>query len=173
MTEAIHKTYFPKNLASHKIILNFKKMNISDFLSPLARQKTTFIFFTLVLSGIFLIGLQLIPTIQKTTIYFPVKPLKSTQENNITILDTAESTSKVAEMISGWAKDPGFRQDLLNNAGIQIPNFKRQLSARKQNRMNVFWTLTLYGEEITQSEKLTAALLTTFNDNLAALKHGD
>lgn len=138
-------------------------MNITDYLSPILRQKVNFVFWTVVIGAVFFGGFQMIPPIQKTTIYFPVKPLKS--EETINVFDEAESTSKIAEMIAGWAKDPGFRQEILDTAGIRIDNFKRKLAARKQNRMNVFWTLTLYGEEIQHSEKITEGIISTFINN--------
>lgn len=141
------------------------EMNIIEFLSPIFRQKFNFIFLSILIGAVFFGGFQMIPSIGKTTVYFPVKPLEPTEGVSVSVFDEAESTSKIAEMIAGWAKDPGFRQEVLTNAGVSIDNFKRKLSARKQNRMNVFWTITLYGKEIEKSERLTEALITTFNKN--------
>ncbi len=153
-------------------------MNFIEFLSPLLRRKKTYLGLVLLFSISFFGLFQLIPPIHKTTVYFPVKPLEVSETSSAFSLDPAESTSKITEMIAGWAKNPGFRQEILDTAKIYIPHLKRKLSARKQNRMNVFWTIKLYGTEIKHSEKITQALLSTFEKNFEefnnqrAIKYG-
>lgn len=136
-------------------------MTLSDFLIPIRKNKFSFSVLFLVFAGIIFAGLQLIPDVQKTTIYFTVKPLKTETEN--LNLDPVESSMKVAEMISGWAKNPAFRQAILNDADVQVGNFKRKLSARKQNRTNVFWTISLYGTEQEFAPKITQSTINVFN----------
>ena len=161
---------FKRQIAKfHYLITLTNEMNTTEFLAPLFRQKFNFFFVMILVAGVFFSGFQMIPPTQKTTIYFPVKPLEPADGKSITIFDEAESTSKVVEMIAGWAKDPGFRQEILDTAGVQISNFKRKLSARKQNRMNVFWTLKLYGKEIQYSKQLTDAITTIFNKHFTEL----
>ena len=137
-------------------------MNIMDFLSPVCRRKKTLFIFILfyffLVFGLFL----LIPNVEKATVYFTIKD--PSIETNIP-MDPPESASKVAEAIAGWAKDPGFRNQIQEQAGIQIPNFKRKISARKQNRINVFWTLKFYSDESQYSEVITNALVDTLNKN--------
>ncbi len=151
-------------------------MNFIEFLSPVIRRKNQFVLTFLLVSLLSYGGTQFIPVVKKTTIYFSVKPLSSETEGTQAFsLDPSESASKIAEMISGWAKNPGFRQEILETSQIEISSFKKKLTARKQNRMNVFWTLKLYGKEIKHTEKLTQALLAVFekhfkefNENNAA-----
>ena len=139
-------------------------MNFIDFLSPILRRKFAFvILFAVFFSGFY--GLStLIPDIQKTTVYFTLKPVV-TESVSQASLDPAESTSKVAEMIAGWAKNPAFRNEILEESEVYIPHFKRKLTARKQNRMNVFWTIKLFGPEAEHSEKIVTALLAVFEKN--------
>ncbi len=141
-------------------------MNFIDFLSPILRRKFAFVILFAVFFGGFYGLSTLIPDIQKTTVYFTVKPVV-TEAVPQASLDPAESTSKVAEMIAGWAKNPGFRNEVLETAEVYIPHFKRKLTARKQNRMNVFWTIKLFGPEAEHSEKIVEALLTVFEKNFA------
>jgi len=141
-------------------------MSFIEFLSPFFRRKKIFIYLFIIFFVIFFGLAKLVPDTQKTTIYFSVKPIASSQSMT-TSLDPIESASKVAEAISGWAKNPGFRNEILNTANIQISNFKKKLTARKQNRLNVFWTIKLPKEEWLYSEKITNALLEVFNKNFA------
>lgn len=136
-------------------------------LSPLIRRKLTFIT-TFILTALILHLLSnLIPTGQKTTIYFTLKPIsQNTQEETTTqslnALDPAESLSKIAETLAGWAQNPAFRNEILHTAQISIPNFKKRITARKQNRLNVFWTIKLFEEEIATTEEITNAFLQVF-----------
>ncbi len=136
-------------------------MNLLEFLLPIRRNKNVFLFLIIIFSTLTWSILQFIPNIEKTTVYFTVKPIKT--ENINSSLDPVESSMKVAETISGWAKNPAFRQKILDNSGISIYNFKRKISARKQNRTNVFWTISLYGDEQKFSQKITDSLIKTFN----------
>ncbi len=138
-------------------------MNLLDFLLPLRRNKILFLLLIIFFSGLIWFLLRFIPDLEKTTIYFTIKPLKT--ETQTSSLDPVESSMKIAETIAGWAKNPAFRQAVLNDANIQIPNFKRKLSARKQNRTNVFWTLSLYGKEKQFSKKITNSLIKTFKQD--------
>lgn len=132
-------------------------MPLSDLFSPLKRQFWTFAITLLIISFGSYAFLKALPTTQKTTIYFSLKPLVT--ETNTPTFDHAESTMKMAEAIAGWAKNPQFRQDVANEAQIVIHNFKRKLSARKQNYLNVFWTLKLQDNEISHRDKVVAAIL--------------
>jgi len=135
-------------------------MNLLELLLPIRRNKILFLLLILIFSGLTWSGLRLIPDIEKTTVYFTVKPLQT--ETQSSSLDPVESSMKIAETIAGWAKNPAFRQAILNDADIQIPSFKRKLSARKQNRTNVFWTISLYGNEQKFSDKIANSLIKTF-----------
>jgi len=131
-------------------------MNLNDLFSPLKRQFIWFAAWFLISAGLCFTALQLIPDTQKTTLYFSLKPL-STGADSPTF-DHAESTSKMAEAMSGWAKNPQFREDVIKESGVNIANFKRKLSARKQNYVNVFWTLKLYDDEANHHDKVVQAL---------------
>ncbi len=139
-------------------------MNFLEFLRPLKQNKWLFSLLFLIFSWLSYWGIQQIPSMQKITIYFTIKPLQ-TENDKFINLDPLESSMKVAEMIAGWAKNPAFRNKILDNAGIQISNFKRKIAAQKQNRTNVFWTIKLYGDEQAHAEKLIAATLQTFQSN--------
>ncbi len=146
-------------------------MKIIDILSPISRRKALFIELFILFSLLLGVGATFLPQTEKTTFYFSVKPLRSEKYPDTYSLDSAESTSKVVEMIAGWAKDPGFRQAILAEAEVAIPRFKRKISARKQNRMNVFWTLKLSNEErahrpalVEAFKKVFAARFEDFND---------
>lgn len=137
-------------------------MSLLDFLTPLKRRPilwvTLLCFITLSLFSI----ASYLPNNQKITIYFTVVP----QESNTTSLDPIESGMKVAETMSGWAKNPRFRADILEAADLDIPDFKKRITARKQNRMNVFWTIKLPIEMSDQTQNLTGATLEVINQNL-------
>lgn len=142
-------------------------MQLNDLLSPLKRQFWIFAVALLIVSlGTYAL-LQLLPQTQKTTIYFSLKPV-ITQQDSPTF-DHAESTSKMAEAVSGWAKNPQFREDVATEAGVAINNFKRKLSARKQNFVNVFWTLKLENNEIQASDKVIAAVISQIETRFADL----
>ncbi|MCF7831130.1 hypothetical protein K9M41_04015 [Candidatus Gracilibacteria bacterium] len=143
-------------------------MNFIEFLSPLLRRNKLFVSLFVVFFIVFFGLAKLIPDAQKTTVYFSVKPVVSSQPMS-TSLDPIESASKVAEAVSGWAKDPGFRNEILSTAEVEIKNFKRKLTARRQNRLNVFWTIKLSKPEWQHAEKITAALLEVFNKNFSDL----
>lgn len=142
-------------------------MNFVEFLSPLLRRKWTFLGLFIILSGLIFGSFFLLPPVEKTTVYFSVKPTLASQEvQNQYSLDPVEASSKVAEAFAGWAQNPAFRDDVLQESGVYIEHFKRKLTARRQNRVNVFWTMKLWGEEVTHAEKVTQALITTFNKYL-------
>ncbi len=140
-------------------------MSFLEFLSPLRRRKFSFLLTALLWAGLVWVLLGFIPQVQKTTIYFSVKPIITQGVNEMYSFDPPESASKVAEGISGWAKNPAFREQILEDAGVMIPNFKKKLTARKQNRVNVFWTIKLQGEEIQHRDKLTQSLINVFQEN--------
>ncbi|NJP04032.1 hypothetical protein HC823_02120 [Candidatus Gracilibacteria bacterium] len=62
-----------------------------------------------------------------------------------------------------------FQRICIENANVWVSNFKRKITARKQNRMNVFWTLKLTNEEQAHSQVLSDALITTLNTRLEEL----
>lgn len=116
--------------------------------------------------AVFLGGFQLLPTSTKSTLYFSVKPLGPLNKASANISDPADASEKLAETIAGWAKDPGFRNQIQKKADVVIANFKRKISARKQNRMNVFWTITLSGPEQDSLKKITEATITTLKNTI-------
>ncbi len=142
-------------------------MPLSALFSPLKRQfiwfATTFVVASLAVFSL----LQLFPETQKTTIYFSLKPLQT--ESQTPTFDHAESTMKMAEAMAGWAKNPQFREDVAKEANMVIANFKRKLSARKQNYINVFWTLKLQNTEIAERDKVVAALINQIEARFVAL----
>ena len=104
-----------------------------------------------------MIGLYfVVPPIEKHTMFFSVKPVAAAEKSFVT--DGVESAEKIAEMISGWAKDPNFQQDIISQSGIKISGLKRKMAARKQNRLNVFWTLQLSGAERAHGQELTTTI---------------
>lgn len=142
-------------------------MQLNDLLSPLKRQFVVFAVVLLAVSiGTYAL-FQLLPDTQKTTIYFSLKPVLT--DRDAPTFDHAESTSKMAEAISGWAKNPQFREDVASEAGTVINNFKRKLSARKQNYINVFWTLKLEDTEIQSRDKVVSAIMNQINQRFKNL----
>ena len=119
------------------------------------------------MAGLSLLALQQLPETQKTTLYFSLKPL--VQADQSPTFDHAESTMKMAEAMAGWAKNPQFREDVAREANVVIHNFKRKLSARKQNYINVFWTLKLHDEERAQKDVVVAALINQINQRFTTL----
>ncbi len=138
-------------------------MKINEILTPVFRRKRIFLSGTLIFFLIFLGLFKLIPEIQKTTIYFTVKTPKTEFSS---IFDPAETASKVAETIAGWAKNPSFRAEILDTAISDIPNFKRKISARRQNRMNVFWTLKFHENDLPVSSKVVSATIDVLKKNI-------
>ncbi len=131
-------------------------MNLSDIFSPVKRSFTLFVFLIGIFTSLSFWGLNQIPEIQKSMIYYSVKP-ELTENTQNTSLDPIGSASKIAETMAGWAKNPAFRNEIQINAGVQISNFKRKISARKQNVMNVFWTLKFYGAETENASRILNA----------------
>jgi capsular polysaccharide biosynthesis protein len=138
-------------------------MKINELLAPIFRRKklfwSGFLLFLIIFLGLF----KLIPDVQKTTIYFTVKTPKT---EFTSIADPAETASKIAETIAGWAKNPSFRAEILDTAISDIPNFKRKISARRQNRMNVFWTLKFYKNDLPSSSKIVSATIDVLKKNI-------
>ncbi len=142
-------------------------MTFLDFISPLLRRKGAFFALFIVICGIFGGLYLLLPQTTKTTLYFSVKPLATTEKSVVT--NNEDRAEKLAEGIAGWEKDPAFRESILKTAEVWVPNFKRKITARKQNRMNVFWTLKLTNEEQAHSQALSDALVKTLNARLEEL----
>lgn len=151
-------------------------MDFSTALSPLIRNKKLFLFFFLLIGLVLYVGYKFIPVYTKTTIYFTVKPVQAIEKEQLS--DGVEGAEKLAETIAGWAKDPGFREKILTKSGVYVPKLKKKLSSRKQNRLNVFWTIKLDQNEADKSEALTkgtisaiAAAIEEFNvDNIFPLQ---
>lgn len=145
-------------------------ITLSDLLSPLKRQPnlllSSFITLAILILAILYYGL---PSTNKTTLYFSIKPLAG--EGHAASFDPLESTTKVAEGVAGWAKNPAFRQTIIDRSGVSIDNFKRKISARKQDRINVFWTLNLEADQapIIEATRTTIAeAFDTWNQASAA-----
>ena len=133
-------------------------MTFLDFLSPVRRNPRQWL-------GLFggllvlLFGLYfIIPPVEKYTMFFSVKPVAAAEKSLLN--DGVESAEKIAEMISGWAKDPNFQQDIIRESGVKLSGIKRKMAARKQNRLNVFWTLQLSGAERIHGEALVSTIET-------------
>lgn len=139
-------------------------MNSFDFLAPINRQKKSVLQTFVITMLIFGIIQALLPAMSRTIVYFTVKPLAHIE--NSAIADPADSAEKVADTLAGWAKDPAFRAQILTNGDFYIDNLKQKLTARKQNRMNVFWTTTLHGEERALEKKMAASLIQTIEKNI-------
>lgn len=143
-------------------------MPFSDFLRPLKRQKSNFILTFILLFALILGGILMIPPVEKTTIYISLKPIaRDDQDNTMMFSNAIEEGSKVAETVAGWARNPAYRQEILDLSGQEINRFKNKFSAQKQNRLNVFWTLKLAGKEIPHTEKLTQAVIDIFEKEFA------
>ncbi|MCK5461304.1 hypothetical protein KAI58_04955 [Candidatus Gracilibacteria bacterium] len=140
-------------------------MKLKDFFSPLKRHELLFFILIILLSGSIFGIIKLLPKSEKTTIYFSIKPAQTTQQNTLTNLDPTESSMKIADMIAGWAKNPAFREDILKDSDIFINHFKEKITARKQNRTNVFWTISLDMEEKKYSKKIAQSTINVFEKN--------
>jgi len=140
-------------------------MNFIEFLSPVFRRKKWFLGVWCALVIVFFGIYFVLPSVTKSTIYFTINPVGAPEKN--LLVPGVEDAEKIAEAIAGWAKDPGFRNDILNTAGVSVSHFKRKISARKQNRINVFWTLKLSDDERQFSEKISRALVTVLNKNFS------
>ncbi len=143
-------------------------MSLLSFFSPLFRRfKAFLILFILLMAGLWGVT-ALLPKYEKTTVFYSIKTVAPENSvGQISSLDPVESASKVAEMIAGWAKNPAFRDEIMRKAGIEISDFKHKLSARKQNNLNVFWTVKLTEEEAIYTDKIISALGETFSKNFA------
>ena len=142
-------------------------MNFLEFFSPLFRQKVA-TGVAILASGILVfLGINLLPESQKTTLYFSVKILEISESKNLK--DPPESAAKLAETIAGWAKDPGFRAEILTRANAEISGFKRKISARKQNQTNLFWTIKLPAAEQKFGQSLADSLVIILGEKVAEL----
>ncbi|MBT3349126.1 hypothetical protein HN954_01075 [bacterium] len=144
-------------------------MNLPEFLAPIDRRKNWFFWFWSGIS-IFLIALfLLLPPTTKTTIYFSVRPIGGAEATFVN--PGVEDAEKVAEMVAGWAKDPGFRDQILKKSEVLISGFKRKLSGRQQNRLNVFWTISLSGRETRHAERLADSTVKLLEENFSQFTH--
>ncbi len=131
-------------------------MSFLSSLSPLLRKPFLWMG-TFLLTGALIITLYFVlPPVQKYTLFFSVKPVAT--EDKSFLNDGVESAEKIAEMIAGWAKSPSFQQDILKIAEVDISGLKRKMAARKQNRLNVFWTLKLSGKDLAKADALITAI---------------
>ena len=139
-------------------------MNILDILSPLKRHKIYVL--SLFLASFFtLFGLSsLLGETFKTTLFYTVIPTKETPFNNHTY--ATEGAERVTETIAGWTKNPGFREEILETANLSIDNFKRKISARKQNKLNLIVNLNTDEEESVGIDSLAAATNIVFKQSL-------
>lgn len=137
-------------------------MNIFEFLSVIPRKKYTFLLAWILSFGVLMGGFSLLPSFEKATIYFSVKPVSIQSEAMI-----SDGSEKLAETISGWAKDPAFQQKILENSDIYIPSFKKKISARKQNRFNVFWTLKFSDNEKQHLSSVAESTVATIQNAIA------
>lgn len=142
-------------------------MTFLEFMSPLRRRKIIFILLWGLMTITLFFGAKLLPTVEKTTVFFTAKPVAV--EGKSFTNDGVESAERVAEMIAGWAKDPNFLQSVQDEAEIKIPKLKKKIAARKQNRLNVFWTLKLSGKEAQNSAKLANSLSSVLNQSITRL----
>ena len=140
-------------------------MNFLEILSPLFRKKNLLFFCFLFLFTIFMGVFLNLSKVQKSTIYFTIK---SPKIENMS-LNPIGSSAEIADAISGWVKNPGFRNQILDTAELKIPKFKKKIFARQQNRLNVFWTIQLKDEEISFAEKLVKATIKILNQNIYQL----
>lgn len=140
-------------------------MNITDLLSPLFRRKGFLLILFLLFFGILFGSSQFINNKYKTTLYFSVKPTQELPATNHYY--AAEGAERIAEMLSGWIKNPAFRDQIQTKAETKIGHFRKKISARKQNRINVFVTLTLSQEESTYATKIAQATYDTYQERLA------
>ncbi|MCB9809907.1 hypothetical protein H6771_02965 [Candidatus Peribacteria bacterium] len=141
-------------------------MNLSDIFSPLRRHRAAVLVMTLVLGlGLFALLVWALPSVQRLTLYATVQPLG--EEANTTHYYAAEGAERMAETMVGWVKDPAFREEIQRAAGVAIPDMKRKLSARKQNRANVFFTLKIPAEIATSDTALAKALETGLEESLS------
>lgn len=131
-------------------------MTFLDFLSPVSRRPWQWVGVFLCTAGLLIALNFVLPPVQKYTLFFTVKPVAAAEKSFLN--DGVESAEKISEMIAGWAKDPNFQQAVLKSAEVDISGLKRKMAARKQNRLNVFWTLKLSGKDIEKSGKLILAI---------------
>ncbi len=131
-------------------------MTFLDFLSPVSRRPWQWIGVFLCTTGLLIALNFVLPPVQKYTLFFTVKPVAAAEKSFLN--DGVESAEKISEMIAGWAKDPNFQQAVLKSADVNVSGLKRKMAARKQNRLNVFWTLKLSGKDIKNADKLILAI---------------
>jgi len=110
---------------------------------------------------------QIVPEYQKTQIYFTVKSSGDAPAGDHR--QAAEGAEFIAEGISGWASDLGFQNAVQTKANIFLPKFKQKISARQQNRVNVFFTLSLPKNEWKHSLPLKDAILEVLNEEFETL----
>ena len=127
-------------------------------------RKKTFISFLTLFALPFIINFWYGQTIKITT-YFTVVPLDNNQQSNH--FYAAEGSEKFSEVIAGWAKNPNFRNKILDIAQLKIDNFKRKIFARQQNRFNVFFTIDLPINFKDKEKEITEALQQVITDQIS------
>lgn len=140
-------------------------MTFLELLQPLSRNVSRLVVYFLIYTSLFFVGMQTIPTPEETTIFYTVKIPGSTEGTDHYSLDAVESAGKIAEAVAGWAKNPAFRQKILDRAGVEVSSFRKKISARRQSRLNIFWTLSLPPSDAVHSNALTQALISVLQED--------
>ena len=141
-------------------------MPLFELLLPLVRRWKAALLIFLALAGlIFSIG-YFQPFSQRLTVYFSVVGSGSAPAGNHYY--QMEGAERVAETIAGWVKNPAFRSEL-QASSVTIPDLRRRLTARKQNRTNVFIKLDLPPALAKDQELVSQALITTLEQRLELL----
>lgn len=141
-------------------------MNILDVLSPLFRHKVYVLaLFVAAFCSLYVLS-TLITQTYKTTLFYTVIPSESPSFNNHSY--ATEGAERAAEVIAGWTKNPGFREKILDISGAPIDNFKRKITARKQNKLNLVITLQTADTESSYIPQLTTATQEVFASTLSS-----
>lgn len=148
-------------------------MSIQDIVGPVRRNWIVWGVLVVLFAGLGAAAIKPFLTYEQTTIYFTVVPQGETPAGNHYY--STEGSERLAEAMSGWAKDPAFREKVIVRAReiskdntISVAYFKRKLAARKQNRMNVFFTVRLNEDEKQWAGPIADGLVDVIQDSLAA-----
>ncbi len=149
------------------------KMELTDLLLPLRRRWIWALLGGILLTGLFFAATNQLTKADKTTIYFTVKASGEAPAGNHYY--SAEGAERMADAISGWVKDPSFRTKVIEKATaaygktVKIDDLKQKLSARKQNRSNVFYTLNLAENERQFSPAMSDGIVGAVQEHLAQI----
>ena len=132
-------------------------ISLADYTYPLLKRIWWLISVTFI-ACIMLIysSYKAVPDSYTSVLYGTIAPTNILEyDTHNDVLDGAE---RFAEAMSGWGKDPYIHASLEDKTGIKEPKLKRILSIKKQNKSNIYATLSFEKSRYNDLQAFSSAL---------------